>query len=399
MPIISAYKPYTNKEGKCTAGCIPYDSTLEQEIQDIIIGKHIDIINQLRAITDQEEKRTFKAAKLPCFTVSSVCESWRNTENIVNHTGLLCIDIDAHNNPHIEDWGKLRDDLFTHGKSIVSAFISASGKGLAVIFKILPAHHFQVFNTIMHELAAINITIDIQCKDLVRIRFSSYDKDAKIRPIEETELALPNDKYEHEEPKITFKPSRNVNSIKTFKHAIDNANQWGKFQDGYKHHYLLRVAAYCNLVGMDENTCKGFIIDTFGDKTHITQSDLIKPITLVYRSYKAQHATKQLPKPEYSLKILKWLLKYIKKELLKQYIDIYGQDTYVGTDGTYTVESKLLAFFMHIVAPNYTWTILDTPNKYTTEEIKDIIKPDCLLDSCNGQRIWVNKDYSFPTNW
>lgn len=397
--IISAYHPYTNKEGKCTAGCIPYDSTLEQEIEDIINGKHLDIINQLRSITDHEEKRTFKAAKLPCFTVSSVCKDWRNTENIIQHTGLICIDIDAHNNPHIEDWGKLRDDLFINGKSIVSAFISASGKGLAVIFKILPAHHLQVFNTIMHEFAAINIIIDIQCKDFVRVRFSSYDPNAKIRSYDEAELALPNDKYENEEPKIKFKPSKNVNSIKTFNHAIDNANQWGQFQDGYKHHYLLRVAAYCNLVGMDENTCKAFVIDTFATKTHITHLDLIKPISLVYRSYKVQHATKQLPVPEYNFKVLKWLLKYIKKDLLKQYIDSYGQDTYIGTDGTYSVDNKLLAFFMHIAAPNYTWTILDTPKKYTIEQIKDIIKPNCLLDSCNGQRVWIDKDFSFPSNW
>ena len=103
--------------------------------------------------------------------------------------------------------------------------------------------------------------------------------------------------------------------------------------------------------------------------------------------------------PEYSFKVLKWLLKYVKKDLLKLHIDNYGQETYFGEDGTYSVDNKLLAFFMHLVAPNYTWTILDSPNKYTKEQIKDIIEPNCLLDSCNGQRIWVNKDYSFPSNW
>lgn len=396
---ISSYQPYTNKEGKTTAGCIPYDSTLEQEIEDIRNGKHLEVITQLRLIKDQEEKRTFKASKLPCFTVSSICKDWRKTENIVSHTGLLCIDIDGHNNPHIEDWGKLRDDLFNNGKSVVASFISASGNGLAVIFKILPSHHMQVFNTIFHELAYMNIIIDIQCKDYVRVRFSSYDKDAKIRSYEDAEYALPNDKYQEEEQKIIFKPSKNVNSIKTFNHAVQNANNWGEFKDGYKHHYLLRVAAYCNLVGMDEQTCKSFVINEFLHKTTITQKDLVKPVTLVYRSYKSQHATKQLPTPEYKIKHLKWLLKYVKKELLKKYIDDYGKETYLGYDGTYTVDSKLLAFFMHLVAPNYTWTILDSQNRFTIDEIKDIIKPNCLLDSCNGQRIWVNKEYSFPSNW
>lgn len=394
---ISAYHPYTNKEGKTTAGCLPYDSTLEQEIDAIQTGKHLDVINELRHIEDHEQRRTFKAAKLPCFTVSSICKDWRKTENITAHTGLICIDIDAHNNQHITDWPKLRDDIFINGKSVVACFISASGKGLAVIFKILPAHHFQVFNTIAHELATINITIDVQCKDLVRVRFSSYDPDARIR--HDAELALPNDKYQDNEPKIQYKPSRNVNSIRTFGHAIDNADQWGKFEDGYKHHYLLRIAAYCNLVGMDESTCKGFIIDTFAQRTHINNTDLVKPITLVYRSYKAQHATKQLPAPLYTFKVIKWLLRYISKDLLKQHIDKYGQDTYTGIDGTYTVDSKLLAFFMHILAPNYGWTILDTPNKFLIEQIKDAIKPDCLLDSCNGQRIWIDKQYSFPSNW
>ena len=397
---ISAYRPYTNKEGKTTAGCIPYDSTLESEIKDIQSAKHKTLIETLRNITDDDEKRTFKATNLPCFTVSAICKDWRNSENIVNHTGLICIDIDKHNNEHVEDWAELRDKLFDNGKSIVAAFISASGHGLAIIFKVLPNHHLQVFNTIVGELNLLGIKVDIQCKDVVRVRYSSVDEGARLRDYQSVEYALPSEKFNQvHEPKIEYKHSKNVNSIKTFNHAIENANKWGEFTDGYKHHYLLRVAAYCNLVGMDEDLCKGFVIDTFASSTSIAHKDLIKPISLTYRAYKSQFSTQEIPPPLYTFKQIKWLLTYVKKDLLKSKIEDFGRDTYEGQKDIFTVESKLLCFFMHLIAPDYTWTTRETKKTYPTQKIKQIIPENAILDSCNGTRIWVSKVNLYPLNW
>lgn len=401
MPIkISSYKPYTNKDSKVTAGLIPYDSTLEDEINHIKNGTHKDLIDKLYSIEDKQERRLFKASNLPCFTVSVVCKDWRNSDNIVNHTGLLCIDIDKEKNKHINDWGELRDAFFNNSKSVVAAFISASKEGLAVIIKIMESYHIDVFNSIMIELEKQGLIIDIQCKDKVRLRFTSYDSDAKIRPYEEAEYMLPTEEYLNnckKESSIKYLPTSNINSINSYKNAMDYACTWGEYSDGQKHYHLIRVASYCNRIGMDIEHCKNFTRKYYGDIILLKDSALIEPIEYIYKCYKSQFATVMPPKPKYTAKQLRWLLNYIDKQLLKKHIINFGKDTFAGTDKfIYNVDSKLLAFFMHILAPEYTWTINNIGQHYSVEEIKDLIPINSYLDSVNDSRVWCCKTYKIP---
>ena len=400
--IISAYNPYTNKEGKITAGCKPYNTTLADEIDNIINGKHLDIINQLREITDHQEKRAFKAANLPCFTVSVITNEWRNTQNIVNHTGLLCIDIDKEGNNHIEDFGKLRDEFFNNTKSIVAAFISSSGNGLALIIKMIPSQHNDIFNCISYELNKKGIKIDVQCKDLVRLRFTSYDKDAKIRDCEKCETMLLTTDYinnKHDECKLVYKPTNDVNDRRSFNNAIQSANEWGKFIDGQKHYHLIRVAAYCNIIGMDKENCINFVINHYSKLSDIPISALIEPIEFIYKSYKTQHATKLPPKLIYKIKHLKWLLKYIHKDLLKDYIHRLGEPTFIGESKIIIqVDSFLLAFFMYIINPTQSYTINYSSNYIPKEDIQALIPTSAYLDTCNGSRVWCDKTFNIPLN-
>lgn len=401
MPVkISSYYPYTNKDGKITAGLIPYDSTLEQEINHIKNGTHKELIEKLYSIEDKQERRLFKASHLPCFTVSVVCKDWRNSDNIVNHTGLICIDIDKEKNKHIKDWGELRDAFFSNSKSVVAAFISASKEGLAIVVKIMEYYHSDVFNSIMVELEKNGLIIDIQCKDKVRLRFTSYDPDAKIRPYEDAEYMIPSEEYLNNVKKqssIKYFPTSNINGISSFKNAMNYANSWGEYTEGQKHYHLIRVASYCNRIGMELDLCKNFTRKYYGDKIPLKDSALIEPIEYIYKCYKSQYATKIPPKPEYTIKQLKWLLNYINKQLLKSKIIQYGNDTFVGTEKQiYNVNSKLLAFFMHILAPEYTWTTKNIGEHYSVEEIKDLIPENAYLDSVNDSRVWCCKTYKIP---
>jgi hypothetical protein len=92
-------------------------------------------------------------------------------------------------------------------------------------------------------------------------------------------------------------------------------------------------------------------------------------------------------------------LTYVKKDLLKSKIEDFGRDTYEGQKDIFTVESKLLCFFMHLIAPDYTWTTRETKKTYPTQKIKQIIPENAILDSCNGTRIWVSKVNLYPLNW
>jgi hypothetical protein len=395
---ISAYKPYTNKAGITNPGCFPFDADFETEMQRIKDGYYKYIISQCRAITDHKQRNDFKAKNLPSLTISAVCKEWRKDGNVINHTGLITFDIDKDHNPSVTDWGKLRDDIFKSDK-VVCAFLSASGNGLAFIVKCIPSQHKDVFYSIEKEFKEqLNIIIDISGKDVVRLRFISYDPELKIKEnIETVPVTLPSENYlkiKNDTP-VKIQYSSRSDSWQTFNHAVTFAQSKLDFTDGTKHWHLVNVASYCNLVGMSREFCIAM-----AKKHYDTTADIATPINNVYKTYRQQHATKTLPKPPYKLKELKWMLNKISKPLLKKYIHQFGKDTYIGRlDHSIQVSSKLLAFTMWIIAPDYTWTVNSAKEIFTNAECKDTIPEDCYVDSCNGNRVWCKKNNNYPINW
>lgn len=406
MPVtISSYKPHTNREGVLHPGCIPFDTEFETEMDRIKNGYYASLIEQCRLISDHKERNDFKAKYLPSLTISAICKDWRNEKNVVQHTGFITFDIDKDHNPQIEDWGKLRDEIFISPK-VVCAFLSASGNGLAFIVKILPAHHKDVFYSIEWEFKTqLNIVIDKSGKDVVRLRFISYDPELKIKEnIEQVPITLPNEEYiktRKDSANMVIHYSSKTESYQTFMHAVSFAEAKWAFADGSKHWHLVNMASYCNSVGMSREFCTSMALKHYSNKTTVSDNDIRKPIDNVYRAYKDQFNTRQLPVPPYTTRQLKWLLSKVSKLLLKQYIHQFGKDTYIGDrPHTMRVSSKLLAFLMWIIAPEYSWTCLEKADEiFTNEECKDTIPDNAYLDSCNGTRIWVDKTSHYPINW
>lgn len=401
---LSAYKPYTNKEGKTTAGCYPYDSSLEDEIMAIIDGTHFPIIEQARQIQDKHQRADFKSKNLHCFTTSVICKDWRNTENIVAHTGLICIDIDEGDNPNMNP-AQLRDSIFNMPEC-AAAFISASGKGVAAIFHIIPGHHVQAFETLQGFFRSIGVIVDGKCVDKVRLRFTSYDPDAKYRT--DPEILMPDQQYisKRQQDEIHYEPSGESNSYANYLKAVRIANQHYKFRVGARHWHLMHVASYCNHIGMSREACENHTIKTYyrnsispNQIADLTESDLLEPIRNVYRSYKSQFATfKPLPKP-YSFSQLRWLLNYVDKSLLRDNLYKFGHDNYPGGRQIYTVESKLSAFFMHLLAPDISWTTKQGNPIFSNEEIRNNVPDGAYLDTCNGSRVWCCKTKKIPLSW
>jgi hypothetical protein len=403
---LSAYLPYTNKEGKTTAGCIPYDSSLEQEIKDIISGKHKEIVNRLRAIEDKHQRAVFKAANLPCFTASVICKEWRKSANIVQHTGLLCFDIDQHDNPDIDNWGELRDAIFKQPE-VAACFVSASGKGLAFIMHIIPGHHIDTFRTVQYKLKEKGIVVDNKCIDLVRLRFSSFDPEAKFRDY--PDILLPDfdmisNKYESN---TRYKVTGPVNSRANYRHGMKEAESKFPFCVGSRHYHLLQVGSYCNHIGMPLQDCENHTLHFYQRNpispkqiADLSNDALLEPIRSSYRTYKEQFGTYKAKKPKYTFKILKRLLSLVDKHLLRKYIDQYGEDTYIGNSGrTFTVSNIATAFFMYLLEPSVTWTTNEGYELFTNEEIKELIPKDAYLDSCNGSRVWCCKKNKIPLSW
>jgi hypothetical protein len=197
---ISRFDPFKNKQGAFVPGVVPHPDDLYTQLERFRDGYYADLIHKLRELTDKDEISSFKTANLPAFTFSVSIKNTRKTDNIEGHTGVLTIDIDEDGiAPYLRKrqekspsytLGDFRDEIAiidesVESSSVLFAGLSASGKGLFILFKIDPGQHEEAFEAIKWEFQSYyGIAIDKACRDQVRLRFCTYDKDAIINDYE-----------------------------------------------------------------------------------------------------------------------------------------------------------------------------------------------------------------------
>lgn len=131
-------------------------------------------IADYRKTTDQEVRQRLKRS-LPCATISGRFAPTRAKRNLIEHSGLICIDID-----HCD----CASTLNTLYKLDYVAFASpsVSGNGVfAIIPLAYPDKHQRQFDALKEEFTKLNIEIDQQCGDVTRLRVISYDPDAVVK--------------------------------------------------------------------------------------------------------------------------------------------------------------------------------------------------------------------------
>ena len=101
---------------------------------------------------------------------------YRNFKGLINHSGLLQIDIDSKDNDDI-NIDEISADPYVYA---IHQSISGNG-GYALYIKIEPERHFDAFLGLEKYFAnEYQIVIDPACKDITRMRFVSHDPDAVI---------------------------------------------------------------------------------------------------------------------------------------------------------------------------------------------------------------------------
>jgi predicted P-loop ATPase len=90
--------------------------------------------------------------------------------NLIQHSGLICIDFDA-----VDDVARLKSELAKDPYTF-AALLSVSGNGLAALVKIEPERHLDAFNGLkQYYFKNYGQLIDQSCKNVSRLRFLSYD--------------------------------------------------------------------------------------------------------------------------------------------------------------------------------------------------------------------------------
>lgn len=145
-------------------------------LEDVLFDtKRKKKVENFRKITDQEKRREAKL-KMPMYTVSGVF-SHRAKDGLLEHSGMICLDIDSKDNHG------LNIDVIRSLDWVYYAGLSISGSGYFVIVPISnPDKHEYHFDALLKEFAGMGVKIDKSCRDVSRARFVSYDPGPYYNP-------------------------------------------------------------------------------------------------------------------------------------------------------------------------------------------------------------------------
>lgn len=158
--------------------------------------KHVAEIEHLRSLPTKEERSEIKK-RLPMACISGVFAPTRRAENLVRHSGLICVDIDRKDNLHIDNWDDVKCGL-AKLPQVAYVGVSVSGNGYFVIIPLkYPDYHKGQFEQLKRDFAKMGIVIDAACGDVCRMRCLSYDPEPYVN-----EEAIPYEGY-YVEPRPT----------------------------------------------------------------------------------------------------------------------------------------------------------------------------------------------------
>lgn len=143
--------------------------------------KHADKLERIRAAKTYNERRELKKKLLPAAAISGTFDGTGQAAQLVQHSGFICVDIDAKDNTHIEDLEAM-PEFMRQRPEVAYVGRSASGKGFYVIFRVpdgLDAEsHKRHFYGLDHAFYNVGIVLDTQPQAANAMRFYAYDPDA-----------------------------------------------------------------------------------------------------------------------------------------------------------------------------------------------------------------------------
>lgn len=146
----------------------PKDTGLDEFLSGIRDGRWQDEVLHIRTLLTKEERRLAKN-KVPLVRVSGSF-SGQTDASLRKHSGYIAIDLDDVENPNAVK------ELLAQDKYIYAIFISVSGTGLCLIFKIDTGKHSESFEGICSYLYdTYQLIVDHSGGNISRARFVSYD--------------------------------------------------------------------------------------------------------------------------------------------------------------------------------------------------------------------------------
>lgn len=156
----------------------PKNATLSVLIEKIKRSLKLkNLCSRLQAISDPAERQKFKQENFPAIAVSGIFKNGHASNSLIQHSGLIQIDIDDLNtsgSKSVTEWKKI---LQLDPYSFI-LFISVSRSGLKIFVRIDGSNHKESFYCLeKYYKDRYHLAIDPKCKDIGRLCFLGFDPD------------------------------------------------------------------------------------------------------------------------------------------------------------------------------------------------------------------------------
>lgn len=160
---ISIYKNIHDTKSQNTVHLITFLAAIES-------GKWQDEVLKIRTIKEHEARQQAKK-NLPYVTISGIFANGRSINGLSAHSGFISMDLDNLNS----DVEGVKQ-LLSSDPYVYACFVSVSGTGLCVLFRIDPEKHKEAFDSIADYLIKqYQLIVDPSGKDVSRPRYVSFD--------------------------------------------------------------------------------------------------------------------------------------------------------------------------------------------------------------------------------
>lgn len=170
-------------------------------------NEQADVILQIRKEIDEEKQKELKSL-LFAVTISGYFLGRRTLKSQFEHTCLLCLDFDKFSSHEqqleLEQWLSAQPYIAFVGKSVRNKVFA--------IARIKPEQHLAAFASFTDLFASKGIVLDVACKDITRIRYSSIQINPYIN--HHPTVYEPEKKYLVAPPKTETKQTKEKNTHK-----------------------------------------------------------------------------------------------------------------------------------------------------------------------------------------
>ncbi len=241
-------------------------------------GNSKEIIQKIRASKDKDYQNEIKK-RLP-----SICFSGRfgkrEAEHLLEHSGLICLDID---DIKADELLKVKE-LIVVDDYVMSCFVSPSGLGLKIIIKITDdkSHHKgqflaleQHFNKKLSAFVStkkkkgetLNVCIDKSGKDINRVCYESWDESIYFNPDSEVWYEILEEVLEEKEVQ---EPDLIIDKLQIW---IDKKESYYK---GNRNQFLYQFASAMCRYGVSEYRALSYLQNKYDDYPHKEMLSTVK---------------------------------------------------------------------------------------------------------------------------